>query len=168
MLEIRAARPGDAEAIRNVHLRAFPTSMEADLVEQIERDGDMAISLVAVDRQQVIGHILFSRISAEAEGRKLNALGLAPVAVLTDRQGQGVGSHLVELGLEQARSLGADIVFLVGEPDFYGRFGFSVEVARPFASPYAGAYFQALALSDEPLDAIYGTAEYAPAFAALS
>jgi putative acetyltransferase len=100
----------------------------------------------------------------EADGEPMR--GLAPVAVLPERQRQGVGSALVEAGLAEARAAGIDIVFLLGEPEYYGRFGFEPLVAQPFASPYAGPYFQALVLSDIALPAS-GSADYAPAFAAL-
>ena len=167
MASVRETAPGDADAIRAVHLAAFPTSAEADLVEQLQADGDVAISLVAEADEGLVGHILFSRMDAEAEGRPLSALGLAPVAVLPGRQGHGVGSALIEAGLDRARSLGADIVFLVGEPDYYRRFGFDANAARPFASPYAGPYFQAKVFGNDFTAPASGRADYAPAFAEL-
>ena len=168
MVTVRPAEAGDAAAIRQVHLRAFPTSSEAELVERLERDGDSVISLVALDGDRLVGNVVLSRMSVEADGRSLYALGLAPVAVLPERQGQGVGSRLIGAGIDQARSCGAEILFLLGEPDFYGRFGFSTDAARPFASPYAGPYFQALPLNEDYRSPASGTAEYPPAFAALS
>ena len=167
MVRVRAATPGDSAAIRDVHLRAFPTAAEADLVDRLVADGDGVISLAAED-DTIVGHVLLSRMSVEADGRPLRALGLAPVAVVPERQGQGIGSALVKAALSAAREQHEEIVFLLGEPEYYGRFGFDVATAAPFHSPFAGPYFQALLLEDLPKPTTAtGTAEYAPAFAEL-
>ncbi len=168
MPQIRAATAMDVGAIRRIHLGAFPTPAEADLVEQLVRDRDAELSLVAVDGDAIIGHILFSRMRAEGDGLPLRALGLAPVAVTSDRQGEGIGSALIEACLRKAELAGADIIFVLGEPEYYGRFGFRRETAEPFASPYAGPYFQARSLSEKFVQPLSGRAEYAPAFAALT
>ena len=167
MVEIRAAAPGDAQGIRHVLVSAFPTSMEAGLVERLGRDGAAVISIVACDKGAIVGHILFSRMAVEADGRPVDALGLAPVAVLPERQREGIGSKLIVAGLRQACALGTEIVFLVGEPDYYRRFGFEAKTAKPFASPYAGPYFQAKPLRNDFGLPASGRADYAPAFAEL-
>src|SRR5688500_11811896 len=123
MVDMRPATPSDAGGIRHVHLSAFPTSLEADLVDRLGRDGDAVASLVAIEDGVVVGHILFSRMAAEADGRAIDSLGLAPVAVIPDRQREGIGAKLIEAGLREARLLGVDIVFVVGEPEYYARFG---------------------------------------------
>jgi len=168
MVELRSATPNDADGIRQVHLNAFGTGVEADLVEQLQRDGDAAISLVAVEDGAIVGHILFSRMNVEADGTALDALGLAPVAVVPALQRRGIGAKLIDAGLRAARERDVHIIFLVGEPDYYGRFGFAAETAAPFASPYAGEYFQAKALKDDFVPPASGRAEYAPAFAGLA
>jgi len=168
MVEVRAATPDDAAAIRRVHLAAFPTPAEAGLVEALERGGDRMISLVAIEGESIVGHILFSRMDAQGDGRVLSALGLAPVAVVPSRQRQSIGSTLIDAGLRAARSAGTDLVFLVGDPAYYGRFGFAVEIAVPFASPYAGPYFQAKILAPDFELPTLGRVDYAPAFAALT
>ena len=161
---IRLATPEDAAGIRQVHLSAFPTAAEADLVQELDRSGDARVSIVAED-DGIVGHVLFSRMQVRADGRALDALGLAPVAVLPRRQSQGVGTALIEAGLRRAAELGTDIVFLLGEPDYYRRFGFEPSIAKPFASPYAGQYFQALALTGDYVPPQSGQADYAAAFA---
>ena len=166
-MKIRAAIPADAGGIREVHLSAFETSLEADLVERLRDGGDAVISLVAEDAGEIIGHVLFSRMDARADGRAFDALGLAPVAVVPGRQRQGIGSALIEAGLDSAGRRGTDIVFVLGEPGYYGRFGFDAETAKPFASPYAGEYFQAKALRNEFEPPESGQAKYATAFAEL-
>ncbi|MGN6154594.1 MAG: GNAT family N-acetyltransferase [Sphingomicrobium sp.] len=161
-MQIRLSHAADAQAIRHVHLRAFPTRAEADLVDQLVADGDAAVSIVAED-DGIVGHVLLSRMNVVADGEVLDALGLAPIAVVPERQGERIGSALVEAAVQQARSAGAHILFLLGEPEFYGRFGFTAEAAKPFESPYAGSYFQALALTDLP-PVRSGSASYARAF----
>ena len=167
MVTVRTATPADADAIREVHLAAFPTAAEADLVERLSESGDTLVSLVAADADRIIGHVLFSRMEAEADDRTLAAMALAPVAVLPDHQAQGIGAALVHAGLRVAESRGADIVFVLGQPDYYRRFGFDTATAAPFLSPYAGPYFQALILRPGLKPAKQGRADYAPAFAAL-
>jgi putative acetyltransferase len=165
-VEIRPATAADWANIRDVHLRAFPTAAEAKLVERLIADGDAAVSIVADSCRAIVGHVLMSRMNVHADGRALAALGLAPVAVVPDRQRQKIGSALVEAAVREASSAGAEILFVLGEPDYYGRFGFSAETAAPFASPYAGRHFQALALAGlTPIRS--GAAGYAPAFADL-
>lgn len=159
---IRLSRAADSHAIRDVHLRAFPTDAEADLVDQLVADGDAVLSIVAED-EGIVGHVLLSRMDVIADGRTLDALGLGPIAVVPDRQGESIGSGLIEDAVRQAQSAGVQMLFLLGEPAFYGRFGFDAATAKPFQSPYAGPYFQALALADLPA-AHSGVARYAPAF----
>ena len=165
-LAVRAEVAEDAEAIRSVLLAAFPTALEADLVDRLRRDFDSEISLVAEECGKIVGHVMLSRMTAEGDGRQYRALGLAPVAVVPERQRQGVGGALIEQALASARLLGEELVFVLGEPAYYARFGFSAETAKPFVSPYAGPYLMAQALTGLHLPA-KGRAEHAPAFADL-
>ena len=163
---IRPVSRDDAPAIRAIHLAAFPTPDEADLVERLDEAFDSEIALVAEENDRLLGHILLSRMRVEADDRPLRALALAPVAVLPDRQGEGIGARLIGAALDRARALGEEIVFVLGEPAYYRRFGFDTAQAAPFASPYAGPYFMALAVRPLPAPA-QGRADHAAAFAAL-
>ncbi len=164
---IRPEAGGDAEAIRAVHLAAFPTPAEADLVERLHRDFDSEISLVAEQDGEIAGHVMLSRMSVSGGGQAFRALGLGPVAVRPGSQGSGVGSELIRSALAIASTLGEEVVFVLGEPDYYRRFGFTAEAAAPFASPYAGPYFMALWLRPPSAMPATGSAAYAPAFGAL-
>ena len=166
-IALRRAEPDDAASIRAVHLSAFPTPAEADLVEALERAGDAIISVVAERDGDPVGHVLLSRMAVSGQSRGYRALGLGPVAVLPAAQRHGVGAALVAAALEQAAAGGEELLFVLGDPAYYGRFGFSAECAAPFASPYAGPHLMALRLrGDVPLPRA-GKADYAPAFAAL-
>jgi putative acetyltransferase len=167
MTSIRPAAPADAPAVRSVHLAAFPTPAEAGLVTRLHEDFDSEISLVAEQVGEIVGHVMLSRMNVSAGSRAFRALGLGPVGVLPGAQGSGVGSELIRSALGIAATLGEELVFVLGEPDYYSRFGFSADVAAPFASPYAGHYFMALWLRPNVAPPVDGKADYAPAFERL-
>lgn len=160
-MHIRPETPADAAAVREIITAAFGQPDEAALVAALHRDGEAAIALVAESAGAVIGHVLLSPMRAP-----FAALGLAPLSVRPDWQRQGVGSALMHAAIDAARSHGAAAIFLLGNPDYYRRFGFSAAAAAGFASPYAGAHFMALPLV-EPLPATHGAVAYAAAFEAL-
>jgi putative acetyltransferase len=158
---IRTEQRDDEAAITAVVEQAFGRSDEARLVARLRSDGDAVISLVAVVGNLVAGHVMFSCIVAP-----FRALGLAPVSVMPEHQRRGIGRSLVAEGLKQAREQGWEAVFVVGDPDYYERFGFRVDLAKGFSSPYAGPHFMALALGvDLPVS---GRIDYASAFASLA
>lgn len=158
---IRDEQPADAAAIRALLEIVFPQPDEAKLVDQLRRDGDVAVSLVAVENGAPVGHVLLSPMTAP-----FRAVGLAPLAVAPHRQGAGIGGQLVRAALARAKADGWQGVFVVGDPDYYRRFGFEPELAAGFASPYAGPYLMALALGPA-LPTTTGEVAYAPAFAGL-
>jgi putative acetyltransferase len=121
-VEIRSEHRADAAAIRFVNEQAFETPLEAALVEALRREAAPLVSLVAVEQEAIVGHVLFSPVAFDAPG--LPICGLAPMAVLPARQRSGIGSALVRAGLDQCRRLGFGAVVLVGHPEYYPRFGF--------------------------------------------
>jgi putative acetyltransferase len=131
------------------------------LVDALRLSGDSVISLVAEQAGRVVGHVLLSRL-----GAPMRALALAPVGVLPDHQGQGIGSALIRAALERAQDQGIAAVFVVGEPAFYQRFGFSVGAARAYDCPYASDYFMIRALVSDPLPTT-GRIDYPPPFGEL-
>ena len=157
---IRSETPADRAAVHAVVAAAFGQADEADLVEQLHADGDVLISLVAEAGGEIVGHVLLSAMRAP-----FRALGLAPVSVVPARQGTGVGSALIREAIRKAREAGYAAIFVLGDQAYYGRFGFDVDAARGFASPYAGDHFAVLAL--EPLSVREGAVDYAQAFGAL-
>ena len=141
---IRYATPQDHTAIAEVTEAAFARPDEARLVEQLRADEDTMFELVAEDDGAVVGHILFSRLWADRDD--LYA-ALAPVSVTPGRQAAGLGSALIRAGLERAPQFGAVGVLVLGDPGYYGRFGFSRDAALEVRSPLSRlAGFQALAL----------------------
>ncbi len=163
-LEIRLNRPGDEPAIRSVNEASFAGVAEADLVEQLQRDGDVLSSCVAVSNEQIIGHILFSRVLIQRVAGSIPSVALAPMGVLPSYQRRGVGSELVRFGLETLRARGERSVLVLGHPHFYGRFGFSVASARRLVTPFPPDAFMALALVSDAIDEVDGAVRYPPAF----
>lgn len=143
--------------MRAVVVAAFGQDDEAELVEALQNAGDAAIALVAERAGAVVGQVLFSPMR-EPE----RCLGLAPVAVLPEHQGEGIGVALIRAGIERARAEGWRGVFVLGHADYYPRFGFSPEAARGFESPFAGPHFMFLPLSDDAPRK--GAARYPAAF----
>lgn len=158
VVTVRPEQAGDIEAIDDVVFCAFGREDEARLVAQLRRDGDATISLVAVVGDAVIGHVLLSPMAAP-----FPALGLAPVSVAPKHQKQGVGAALVNAAIAQARQDEWSAIFVLGDPVYYGRFGFRADLAAGFSSPYAGPHFMVLPLTDA-LPVVSGKVSYAAAF----
>jgi putative acetyltransferase len=161
ILSIRGETAGDRAPIHDLIMRAFGQPDEADLVDRLRGDGDAALSLVAEKDGRLAGHILFSPMTAP-----FRALALAPLSTAPEFQGAGVGSALIKEGLDRAKAAGWEGVFVLGDPAYYGRFGFTAEAAAGFASPYAGPYLMLKSLSERPLPDS-GAIVHAAAFAAL-
>jgi putative acetyltransferase len=158
---IRTDTPTDYSRIDDVVKSAFPGPDEAGLINRLRANGDIVISLVAVEDGLVVGHVLFSRMEAP-----FKALGLGPASVAPERQRNGIGSALVKEGIKRAADNGWQGIFVLGDPKFYQRFGFNEAAATGFSSPYAGPHFMALSLNVE-LPVKTGRVAYPPAFAAL-
>jgi putative acetyltransferase len=164
-MRVRPAAEADAAGVRAVLTAAFPTAAEAELVDRLIRDGDLVLGFVAVDEDQIVGYAAFSRMVVVADEARVPALALGPIAVLPAFQRRGIGGRLIQCGLAAANGRGIPLVFVLGDPDFYGRFGFRAQTAAPFASPYAGPHLMAQWLSS-PRVPSNGRADFAPAFAA--
>ena len=143
---IRFARAADRPAISEVVEAAFGRPDEAGLVDRLRADGDVLFELVSEDADRITGHVLFSRLWADRTGM---FAALAPLAVQPGLQRAGLGSALVRTGLQSIPEFGAHGVLVLGDPAYYGRFGFSNGTAAQVASPYSRLEaFQALAIED--------------------
>jgi putative acetyltransferase len=140
-VNIRLVAPNDFPAVRSLVAAAFGRTDEADIVETVRTGGAALVELVAEAGGEIVGHVLFNRMTCAPA---LLAAGLAPLAVAPSRQGQGIGAALVRRGLDACRARGAKGCVVLGAPPYYGRFGFTAAPAT-IASPYAGlAAFQSL------------------------
>ena len=121
--KIRKEETKDIEQVREVVRAAFPSDAESRLVDALRANGKATISLVAENGEDVIGHILFSRVTTTPRS-DAKGIGLAPVAVRPDAQSQGIGSSLIIEGLRLCEELGFDYCVVLGDPRYYQRFGF--------------------------------------------
>jgi putative acetyltransferase len=159
---IRFERRDDISAIHAVQAAAFGQDIEANLVDALRESGSRRISLVAERNGEVVGHVLFSPVSLEGT---TGGLGLAPVGVLPEYQGQGIGSALIRAGLDECEKLGAPFVVVLGEPAYYSRFGFKRAKDFGLDNVYgADEEFRVIVYGDAPPP---GLVRYGPEFDAV-
>jgi putative acetyltransferase len=163
-LIVRIENPRDVSTIRAINEDAFGRPDEADLIERLRAEDVVLASLVAELDGRAVGHILFSRMWIDTISGAVPAVALAPMAVRTEYQRQGVGQRLVRHGLNLMRSLGEQIVIVLGHPDYYARFGFSVEKARGLESPFPPEAFMAIEFNPGALTGVHGKVRYPTAF----
>lgn len=165
VIAIREAAEADRDAIRAVEQAAFGQPDEARLVDALVSDGDDAMELVALDGGRIVGHVLFSPLVVETPHRSFTVVALAPLAVDPAHQRKGVGRALVEEAHRRLKAAGETLSVVLGDPAYYGRFGYSHQRAAGFESDYQCEALQALAFAkDAPLS---GRLVYAPAFSGL-
>jgi putative acetyltransferase len=133
---IRGEASEDRLAIHRVNALAFERPNEARLVDALRDAACPCISLVAVDGERVVGHILFTPVAVESASGTWMALGLAPMAVLPECQRQGIGSRLVREGLVGCARQGHLVVVVLGHPHYYPRFGFVPAVPKGLRCEY--------------------------------
>lgn len=165
---IRPEISEDLHAVWQVNRAAFETAAEANLVDALRDGGCVDVSLVAAIGDKIVGHILFSHLSIITDAGTVGAVSLAPMAVLPSHQRQGIGSKLVEAGVDACRKQGHKIAVVLGHPEFYPRFGFSADLASPLENRFGGGEaWMAMELVSGALDRIEGQVEYAAPFDAL-
>lgn len=163
-LIIRPEQAADIAAIEAVIRSAFSTEIYSNqtehlLVNELRKVQALTLSLVAEHAQQILGHIAFSKVTIDEEDH--GWYGLAPLAVAPQWQNQGVGTALVTAGLTALRTLDASGCVVLGDPHYYGRFGFQASPHLSLAEVPA-AYFLGLKFKEH---AVLGAVEYHAAFA---
>jgi putative acetyltransferase len=144
---IRRERADDGPAVRTVLQAAFGGPIEAEIVEELQASGDLVLALVAEQSGAIAGYLAFPRLELDLGERMVPVAGLAPIGVAPALQRQGIGAALIREGIARLADRGERLVFVLGAPDYYWRFGF--RVTDEFVSDYAGPYFQALALAPD-------------------
>lgn len=161
---IRPERPEDVAAIAALTTAAFRSAPysggnEAEIVERLRADGDLAVSLVAENLDlAIIGHVTFSPITISDGSKRWYALG--PISVIPLRQRVGIGSTLTEAGVARLRVLGAAGCVVLGDPKYYARLGFTHDPALACPGPHP-EYLQRILLAGAPAHGMVG---FAPAF----
>lgn len=161
---LRPEQAGDEAAIHALTEAAFRPMLFSDgseprIVDGLRADGDLALSLVALNMDRaIVGHVAFSPVTID--GAEMGWFGLGPVSVIPTRQRTGIGTMLIERGLAELRQDGAQGCVVLGDPGYYRRFGFVHDPALCYPGPPA-EYFQRLVLAGP---APSGVVRYAPAF----
>ncbi len=164
-ISVREERPDDAPAIDGLLRASFDSPAEADLVRALKEGDALVVSFVAEIDDEFVGYVAFSPVRI---GGFMIGVGLAPVCVHEDFRNRGVAHRLIEAGIEMARGLGYANAVVLGDPKYYGRFGFAPAEKFSLSSVYdAGDAFQALELRKGGMPPEGGLVEYAPAFAEL-
>ena len=133
-LNITKEKPNEIQQIRKINLLAFETTTEADLVDRLRDSGIPIISLVAEIGDKLVGYILFTPMTSDNSDIKI--AGLAPMAVLPEYQNNGIGSALVEKGLEYCADEKYEAVAVLGHPNYYPKFGFIPSTRFDLISEY--------------------------------
>ncbi len=137
---IRKSTNSDLNDLLEVERKAFPVNEGPEIVELIvgllnDSTAKPVLSLLAIKEQQVAGHILFTKAKVDSN-KQISAAILAPLAVLPDLQGQGIGGRLIREGLQLLAELSCKLVFVLGHPDYYPRHGFKPAGALGFKAPF--------------------------------
>ena len=149
-MQIRFEQPDDLAAIRTLTTTAFQNAPhsshnEAAIIDALRNANALTISLVAVDEEATIGHIAFSPVTINGEPN--GWYGLGPISVRPDRQRSGIGQALIRTGLNHLRGINAQGCVVLGEPAYYGRFGFVSDPNLRYGN-VPPEYFQRLAFTD--------------------
>lgn len=170
-LQLRHETPDDVAAIEAVTVAAFAgaphtSHTEQFIVRALRAAGELTLSIVAEEHGQVVGHVALSPVTiTDDHGREAQGwYGLGPISVLPPRQGNGIGSRLMEQALSELRAMQAAGCVLLGDPAYYARFGFEAHAGLQLPGVPPG-YFMALALHGPVPE---GVAHYSDAFNAAA
>lgn len=155
----------DAASIDSLLRRCFETSAEAELVQQLREDGLLTLGVVATDDEgQVLGYAAFSPVTLNGEDHQW--VGLAPLAVDQSIRDEGIGRQLVYEGLDTLNEFGYAAVVVMGDPVYFGRYGFEPAASYQLhcRRPGGGAAFQVYKLADNAFNGAEGYIDYAEPF----
>lgn len=168
-MTIRPETEHDYPAVYAINAEAFDIQAEAALVDRLRESAGPYVSLVAEDQDQIVGHILFTRVDLDGHPAA-SIFGLAPMAVKATHRNQGIGGRLIEAGFKACADLGVGAVVVLGHPGYYPKFGF-----KPAASTFTitseygvpDEVFMAIELTPDYLTAKNGLAKYHKDFASV-
>jgi len=167
MITIRQEEPEDIAAVRAINETAFGRPTEAAIVDSIRAACPDAVSLVALEDDRIVGHIFFSPVLVSSGNESTQGMGLAPMAVLPERQRHGIGSMLVQVGIDAMRKRNCPFIIVLGHPEYYPRFGFISASRHGLSCQWDGIpdeAFMALILDEVSMVSVSGTARYRDEF----
>ena len=166
-LKIRTEVEKDHERVCEINNLAFQQEDESRLIENIRKSENFIpeLSLVAEIEDQIVGHILFSKVQIIGSS-VFESLALAPMAVIPDLQKKGIGTELINKGMKKAKEMGFDSIIVLGHSEYYPKFGFQKaskwNITCPFGVPDEA--FMAIELIEKALDGKSGTVKYPDEF----
>lgn len=168
-LHIRTETPEDLAAIHAIEAAAFKGEAHAELVNRLREDGALLLSHVAELDGALVGHAAYSPLTITDGDSVFQLPALGPIAVDPPVQGRGIGSALVRAGLNAMRELGYGLLFLVGSPRYYPRFGFQPAQPLGFSSDYVEPggpheHFMVALLEERAPAHVRGHVRFHPAF----
>ena len=169
MIKIRKEQTGDEEQIRIVNAQAFGRMAEAKVADALRKACPEGVSVVAVCGDKIVGHILFTPVTVESKETEIRGMGLAPLAVLPEYQRQGIGSKLIQAGMDEMSKAQQPFVIVLGHPDYYPRFGFVRASQYGIVSEYEDVpdeAFMIVVFDEAALEGVSGVGRYRPEFAA--
>lgn len=167
MTKIRFEKPEDIAFIHSVNEQAFGRVSEAKLVDTLRLACTDHLSLVADDNGSIIGHLMFTPVVVTDGKQKTEGMGLAPMAVLPSRQRQGIGTQLVDTGLQILKEKGCPFVIVLGHPEYYPRFGFQAASGCNIRTQWDGVpdeAFMILVMNHEAMQNVSGVATFRDEF----
>ena len=167
MIIVRLETQDDICQVRILYEHAFEQAAEARVVDKLRLTCPEHLALVADDSGTIAGHILFTPSVIEGTGRRVHGMGLAPMAVMQSYRKQGIGSRLVERGLEILRARGCPYVIVLGHPEYYPHFGFELASKYGLVCQWEGIpdeAFMVAVLDNDALTGISGVASYRSEF----
>jgi putative acetyltransferase len=150
VVTLREEGDGDQGQVRDLLEASFPGTGEALLVDRLRSDGDIVLSLVGEDGGVIVGYVAFSRLIVAGPYGDFPAVALAPLAVYPEYQQRGIATRLIREAHACLAALGETLSVVLGEPGYYGRFGYSNRRAARFESEYQSPYLMALSFGSAP------------------
>ncbi len=166
-IEIRDTALNELELVQHIHQHAFGPDegpVIAELLARLWQDATAKpmVSLLAIDNEDPVGHVLFTTVQISQQPDQVKAMILSPLAVLPARQRSGIGTQLIESGLDRLQTSGADCVFVYGDPAYYSRTGFVPALPFGLHPPHAIEFpegWQVQTFGDDVLERIAGTVQ---------
>lgn len=166
-MTIRLEQANDLNDIRYINEKAFGQSQEANIIDNLRKNCEEVLSLVAIEKEKIVGHILFSPVIIEGIQGIIKGMGLGPMALLQEFQRKGIGSQLVNTGIEHLRKIKCPFIIVLGHPDYYPRFGFEPASRFEIKCQWEGIpdnVFMVLWLDTSIMNQISGIAKYRSEF----
>ncbi len=166
-VEIREEHPDDVAVVRELNRRAFGQDQESNIVDALRANGAALLSLVATVHDRVVGHIMYSPLSISGN---VTGAALGPMAVIPERQRQGIGSKLIEAGNRKLKDAGCPFIIVVGHADYYPRFGFRPASEHEIKCEWdlPDDVFMLLVLDEAKMKDVSGLAKYRHEFSSVS